>query len=38
MAAPLTKYDLIALIAIGENSAIDFKRDAIKPLARIPEV
>lgn len=31
MAAPLTKSDLLALIVNGENSAIEFKRDAIKP-------
>lgn len=31
MAAALTKTDLLALIANGENSAVEFKRDNIKP-------
>lgn len=31
MALSLTKTDLLALIANGENSAVEFKRDNIKP-------
>lgn len=31
MSAALTKTDLLALLANGENSAVEFKRDAIKP-------
>ena len=31
MLAPLTKTDLIALIATGENSAVEFKRDDLRP-------
>lgn len=31
MLAPLTKTDLLAIIAAGENSAVEFKRDDLRP-------
>lgn len=31
MLAPLTKTDLLAVIAAGENSAVEFKRDDLRP-------
>lgn len=31
MLAPLTKADLLSLLATGENSAVEFKRDDLRP-------
>jgi hypothetical protein len=28
---PLTKTDLLSLISLGENSAVEFKRDELRP-------